>query len=321
MSNQTNREITVGIFRKQVYLSRDDARKKFLEKIKLLATEVLTSLKDDILPLYKNLHPSELEVERYSFKEKKSLGNISFSSIVRNVEWVDKSEKARELTNKTLIFWDALCQSPNLIVQSPGIGHGWAEPIYFYPDETREKLIELKVLLMAWAEKWNLREKWFLDYVLHTLKKLCMEPDTEELDWCYNLQKLMYKQTTAKEIPPPLNFRPWDMDAGEKWGDYKKECLEMVESLLEDYRNRMQPHISENRRTPKNKIGQKLEEAYYKWLISFQVKKCSYSNIARTENMNNSTIRKGIESLADLVGLTLRELTPSEKPGRPRHSG
>lgn len=178
-------------------------------------------------------------------------------------------------------------------------------------------LFHLERALWRWADTYNLKEDWFLDYALQTLRLWCQQGTHEERDWAYSLEGPRY---TVVDVPSKFHFEydPWDPKV-DTWKSYKRRLNDSFVSAVDAYSEAITAALL----AEKKKIArQTYEEAHYKWIIDCQIplnkKTKSKSEIAHHASTSGGvdlkTVDEAIKTIAHVVGWTLRP----PKRGRPR---
>lgn len=193
--------------------------------------------------------------------------------------------------------------------------------------------------ISSWMKKYNLEEidkneKWFFESIVYTVEYWSKNPS--EIESVRLLQSELYHKDYLKTLKPPINLREWQPQFKER-EKYLEEVKEEAKKKLEKV------DIFENRKILKstlNEINIEIEkycdevEKYFRshgwkkitvkkeykkhieWAIRFQIKKESFSSIAREYNVYPSSVKKETESILKLIGLKKREVKRGRKKGQ-----
>lgn len=256
------------------------AREQFLQTIKDKAPNVLRSLADDVLPLYKAVYDWERESGKKSFDH--SLSLLSGFAI-------------KDLASPFTIIHP---ESPN-----------------FYGKREKE-VKQFQHALRQWAERWHLIDYWFLDVVERTLKRWSQLKALRQLDWSHEGE---YTGGFLIDKVISFEFMTWDVET-EPWKEYEKRFLEAVKDWLRKYHDEK---LRMGLRNKKRIARDKRERSHFVWLVEYQVNELPItsrrgnsivSGYSGANSLDHTTVSEAINSLASLIGLTLRPL----KRGRPR---
>ena len=91
-----------------------------------------------------------------------------------------------------------------------------------------------------------------------------------------------------------------------------------ISNSLVGFNNEVKRYIAEIEKTYKGREfltpPKKQNDEHFRWLIDYQIPPIkSYAELARENSLTNKTIRQGIESVIELIGLKLR---PAKRTGR-----
>jgi hypothetical protein len=208
-------------------------------------------------------------------------------------------------------------------------------------------LYMLRWSLLTWAQTWNLEVDWMLSNACWTLDMWRQIPETREtLDWMPGSTGWMrLTDNDLKDIAPPFNLRTWTPDTEfrlsyERYakdeiekqinqspffsnlkGSLKREVIDADMAEVVSYCDGvLGVYFSQkdSRGKPKWKFA---EERYdfprnLKWTVRFQILEESFSQIAREEEKEVSTIKRAIEDTLDLLDLPKRNNSgPGRRPG------
>ena len=177
--------------------------------------------------------------------------------------------------------------------------------------------------LLMWARKYHIAEPWLLDVALWTLQ--C---------WIAGRELKKFVPLDFLQIPPepPRQIRfthPGWHPTSSTWPTYERKVQQAFTEALCEYRDALRKAARDQGPQPglkKRKLDRHLE-----WLVLWQVGHWTYRQIAekygvgetkqvgtpiRTKNTGITTVRDGLKSAANLIGVTLRK----GKRGRPGKS-
>lgn len=178
-------------------------------------------------------------------------------------------------------------------------------------------LFQLERELWRWAESYNLKEEWFLDYALQTLSLWCRYSQSEDFDWAYTQQEPHY---SVVDVSSKFKFEydPWDPKA-DTWKSFDVKITEEFVRYKHAYHSAMTVSWEPEK---KNFARKKREDRHFEWTIDYQIplegKTKSKSEIARDairhSRLDFSTVEEALKSVASLVDW---KLLPSMR-GRPK---
>jgi len=178
-------------------------------------------------------------------------------------------------------------------------------------------LFQLERALLHWADSYNLKKEWFLDYALQTLSLWCRLGRSKDLDWAYSLQVPRY---VAVDVPSKFRFEydPWDPTV-DTWRSHRKKVTQAFEVARDAYRDTITATLQSGKRSV---AREKLEEAHFRWIIDYQIPANGMTKTRReiargattSGGVDLATVNEAIKTLASLVDWEL----PPWKRGRPR---
>ena len=126
-------------------------------------------------------------------------------------------------------------------------------------------LFRLERRLWSWADTYNLKEDWFLDYALQTLSRWC-EACEADGDWAYELQGPRY---VALDVSSKFTFEydPWD-PKGDTWRSFDVKLTEAFLRHKQTYHSAMTVSWEADK---KNFAREKREDRHFKWIIDYQI--------------------------------------------------
>lgn len=161
--------------------------------------------------------------------------------------------------------------------------------------------------LLAWAERWHLRDRWCVVLAQDTLDWWANEPAAEGWEFERSVTIAGFFPFAIK----PLQFGPFYYDpTWRRRREFQKQVLDQVRQALDEYCDRTEADAltAGLKRAPR-----KRETEHFDWLVRYQVRGESFAAIARSSsykfNGGRQTIRKAVVELADYIALTLRPST------------
>lgn len=253
--------------------TRWEARKIFLDMVSDQVSDVLKTLRDEVLPSYKRAY-DETKPSPSTSKQKTPFG----TDVTRQLPpgWIRWSWRDGD--------WD------------------------IDQDDQPPELLEFRKRLLRWGEDWNLPETWVLDASLRTLRRWRARQN-QGSEIALEFEPLPFADVSDKPAFT-FEFSAWT-PRWTSWAEYSKELREAFEDQLETYREQRQAEASERglKKSP-TKLGQADSAAtqHFEWLVRFQVKEHTISRIANDASRSEQTVQDALRSTADLVGLRRRSL-------------
>lgn len=196
-----------------------------------------------------------------------------------------------------------------------------------YPD-----LVPLRDALLAWSERFNLREAWLLDVALDNLRLWSKHPRTARFlsvaAWSFDSRRWQFPTEDERRvvvaagdgITVTVEWNPLK----ESWEDLKRKLRKLRgllgsrEREVEDHFRRVLESLEQRGyiKPPvkRNRSGSPL--LHFEWLAMYQVKGMDYEEIAQAYTdadpsgeraITTDAVRKAVEETAKLVGLQLRK--------------
>lgn len=263
--------------------SRDRAREQLMQSIKINKPEVLASLSEDVLPVYRSLY--EIVPSTMNQTETEALARKLFPSI--------RSKRRMELVNRLIrsiqdkmMFWAPVLESDprdgeyeynvKLSLDDPDNRVGLEDYAYGFvydfqdvsierkskrtPDgfdpsrldlvyDLGERIYKVYLKLYQWSLHWSISDKWFLEQGLQTLNLWCREEMTNNWNWAYIPEFLMVLS------PDYFNFHFRYMQRypeADSWPLYKKRArnrfLAEFEKAIDSYRKQREQAIGKQKR-------------------------------------------------------------------------
>ena len=164
----------------------------------------------------------------------------------------------------------------------------------------------------AWANKYNLNEKWIIERALNSLFMWKEQPETTG-HFC--------GQVVSLGAPPTIEtfyFRAEEWKPEQQaWSEYEKYLEKCYQTMKAQYREQKE---SEAEKQGLQKAPEVRNKEHFAWLVRYQVKGWNYREIADDYSLQkdiiltDDNIGKGIKRAAGLIGLELRR---AKKSGRP----
>jgi hypothetical protein len=274
---------------------RSGAQQQFFGCIQKCAPEVLVSLWETVLPIYKDQKAGEERLD----------GGI----------W-DWAAQFRLVTRKR---WDPTKSLPRKYHKKPG---------------TDEALSIVRRSVMYSAE-WTFFHPWVWPVVMQTLRDWARFAEKPEaLEWSpplrvaptpgrvdlADLARLEEKLGCAFPLPLPrpvyheLRWREWD-SRRETWDRYEARVRELLNGHLT-----REKRVKEEDARKEGLLGHKdLAILHLEWLVRYQVQLWSHNDIAKEYGCTRPTVVNGLERAAEaVIGSGWRNwLRATGKPGRP----
>lgn len=272
--------------------TRLNAREEFLRQIKRTTPQVLSALAKDVLPIYREIYPI-------------------------NVEKVESSDVELALHYFTLMYWRNL-QSPlfpaffEVIKEPPNKDRIIKNEFPISTERSAnsqanlsKKLSNLEKALHRWSGLFNLTDEWCLDHALQTLAQWMNPNELEKLDWQYNLKRYDIKESNGDNIRT-FKYLVWNPEA-DTWSSYKQRTEKALAEELANYRKQVEQSV----RTNKQYVArEKTSGEHYKWLVHFQIEGLTVEKLLIKYQRkghkirSRSSVTEAIYSLARLIDLT-----------------
>ena len=308
----------------------EEARKKFLHAIKTIDTSVLSTLAENVFPLYRLLYRTDFKDKQDYLRSGSILVQLCYAEAYRvraglsenplfesDYRWAFASQGLVFFPEDTLPLNEVvqdreilyLIGAPLISKERTGRVRRWHEYIEMHIREMQEiwdgqTAFRLMDAFREWAWKWHLpwvSSGWFMDYVLQTLYSWCENDSITGIDWEYNL-----KGIRVVEMDPDESFNFWfppcDLRT-EKWGEYERRLRQAFDIAKRQYEARIYELATQSKQ---NLALSKYSENHYEWLTRFQVQEWSKNRIAQYYTVDRKTVREAINSTAALIGLDLR---------------
>ena len=176
------------------------------------------------------------------------------------------------------------------------------EPIDLSESDIKARLNTLQQELTAWAKRKNLSEIWCITYVLEALTTWSIYAAFEHLPLPYKVSARtpLVDNEKRRFIFEHLG---WDLMSKTKT-EIKNEMREAFNAQLDSYFEKMDSVIEQNGyvQTP-----EKFSVDHFTWLVLFQVRGLSKSEIARQCNATRTAVIAGINNAASLIELPMRD--------------
>lgn len=172
-------------------------------------------------------------------------------------------------------------------------------------DDAAPELVALRDAVLAWGDRWRLRDDWILDVAVSTLREMYHDPTGSD--------SFAEPDFMAKATPlAPFEFRPLILES-----ETDSEYTSAVLVALKEYCARSKEiAVIEGllpvplKKKPKDTSNTDL---HVEWLVRHQVQGWSHKQIAirygRAYNEfkgTSRTVSNAVRKTADLIGLTLR---------------
>ena len=294
MANGTSQGRFIRRWRASDYAAdRKGFEASFLETVSRLVPEVVSSLRRDVLPVFKELETladraadpiiaADLQRQFEAAGEPAPLIGVFDGSNVL----------CSERPYRLKIRWSALRVAD--------------KQRCVYPD-----FVPLRIAVEEWAAKFNMAEhEFFLNSALATLAPWSQFPESEG-DECLALGgRAGFGPVSGGESRFAFENPGWD-PAFERFAIFEERLKKQFDSELSVYRKRL-VDLVEGRgflRVPDLHRPEHIE-----WLALFQCGRRSLPEIQKLWAQDKTTISKGVKSAAQLVGVSLR----TRGRGRPR---
>jgi len=179
-------------------------------------------------------------------------------------------------------------------------------------DLPRDLVAPLREALLSWAKRFHLTDEWVLDQALMTLR--VWEEAGQGADRLSWFLPQVENASPISDVEGMFAFLTlgWG-PAVETWAEANARIRRAFDRYLNHYRCQIEGLCEQRgwKRTPHKRRG----SPHLVWLLLYQVKGWRYGEIARKHHADRNTVKDGIQSVADLIGLTVRRAGP---PGRPR---
>lgn len=259
---------------------RDDSRLEFFLAIKRKKPEVVYSLANDILPLYRVL-----------------------------------TEKSRYYP----IMWGHLC-IPDKDKTYQNACADVADALLSWSSRWHLAWIRRNVRVGDIVLKTSLVNEFCLNQAIETLNAWCWFGVPDELDWSYTLTHKSYSSYQVQYLLHPKAFRfdypSWPVDA-DTWRSYERKLDEAYTEAKRAYREQRLQDAEIGKRFFPPAVD-KRNPAHFDWLVDYLIEKLTFAAIARKygghEGLSERSVSGAIYSLSELLGLTL----PYRRAGRPR---
>jgi hypothetical protein len=259
------------------YTLRDDARLEFFRTIKRKKPEIVSSLAQDVLPLYRLLTE---ESRRFP------------------ILW----------GHLTLPDRDKAYQEACLEVAAAILSWSSNWNLAWLRRNVREDGTESKPALI---------NEFCLDQTIETLNAWCWHGVPNELDWSYTLTYKSYSTYQVQYFTAARIFQfeypSWPVHA-DSWKSYEKKLDEAYRAAKKLYHEE-QLQFTNVSIIPA--AVDKRNPAHFDWLVDYLIEEMTFAGIARKygghEGLSERSVSGAIYSLTDLLGLTL----PYRRVGRP----
>ncbi|SRR6266446_119446 len=219
-----------------------------------------------------------------------------------------------------------------------------------------ETTAPLRRMLYEWVNKWNLSDDWCLDHAIATLREQhisCLDgglpharftaeawetarvrgPSSEAIFAQHEVNEQLRKEGLADfafqsdlipfKIEGPFfksltEFRRevilrFQVEAGQSIRGERKRLDYQIDSYLKRFK------AAAKRLKLRQTRVRWADEDHFVWLINYQCPPCKgYREIGRTFAKNEKTIREGVQTVAQRIGLTLRSAECDRRLGRPK---
>jgi len=285
--------------------SRDRIREQFLDAIRINKPEVLASLAEYVLPIYRSVYeiiPSAMDDAEV---------DILVKTLFHNIRSKSRLESAKGLINHLqdeMMFWSPILErdasngekdgvpeyNVKLSLDDPdnviGLEEHEQDLFYRFRDvftvrkskqnheginqsyldligDLGDGIYDIYRYLYHWSLHWNLSDKWFLTQSLHTLNRWCRESITTNWDWAYTPKLAIVYSPFYFDFP--FTYAQWYPEA-DSWPVYKKKArarlLVEFEEKINAYREQREPTVKKRLRA-----RSKRSEIHFLWLIDFQI--------------------------------------------------
>src|SRR5215208_6100397 len=237
--------------------SRDRIREQFLDAIRINKPEVLASLAEYVLPIYRSVYeiiPSAMDDAEV---------DILVKTLFHNIRSKSRLESAKGLINHLqdeMMFWSPILErdasngekdgvpeyNVKLSLDDPdnviGLEEHEQDLFYRFRDvftvrkskqnheginqsyldligDLGDGIYDIYRYLYHWSLHWNLSDKWFLTQSLHTLNRWCRESITTNWDWAYTPKLAIVYSPFYFDFP--FTYAQWYPEA-DSWPVYKK---------------------------------------------------------------------------------------------------
>lgn len=187
------------------------------------------------------------------------------------------------------------------------------QPITQFVVITRAVLYEA---LRRWAQKFHLDEDWILDDVCDWLRTWYRHPDLRNVSLWAIMESAALSPTDKWDLtfrlPKQLTSDVWNLER-ETAGEFKQRYLNAVRLALDDYTAEVERMLTNEGYQP---IPKKRRLDHFDWLVQYQILGRSYQEIAQRytdldpdgeRTIGTDAVRKGINTTANRIGLTLRK--------------
>jgi hypothetical protein len=251
----------------------DYGRYVFKEALRRTTPEVLDSLHQEVLPIYKAITP-EVVKQRLSSRKLRPLGESGF----------DIDPAFEEEAGDFLLTWYE--------VQSDTSG--------------TKQIVQLNEGLQRWSQQFNLDAEWILDAAVQTLFTWSRHsPDQSALKW----GRVPGLDMRFEQREFNFSDAGWNGEE-ETWKDFEDRVTRRFKKQLQEYRVDITNLAVNQGWTERHDFK---EKQHFDWLALYQVRQTSpkeitkHFSLVRRKPFNiENTVFKAVGRKAKLIGLTLR---------------
>lgn len=252
-------------------------RRQFLDTVRQIAPQVLVTLRDEVLPTYREAQP------------------LVLNATPRRTLRVHGRRRGRRVN-----LFDSVLRSH------------WGPTIALSDRDFASHTASLRDALIRWVDHFGLSAEWTLKVALATLRSWSRHPEAlEQLAWEH--RRISWDAAvTGEEATFVFRHRYWD-PASETWSDFWQEICAAFNEYGAFYRKKVEA-IAESkgfRRAP-----QKRAQEHFEWLARYQMKRESLEDISSSVPITRQAVSRAINELAGLIELPLRPPLPGIKKRR-----
>lgn len=175
-------------------------------------------------------------------------------------------------------------------------------------------ILDLRESLLFWADTFNLKDQWCLKRAFRTIEAWHKYARFEQ-------SRMWAREATGYILPVgeeegrlDFSYERWDVTSQNR-DEFQRDVEIAFRRHLASYCDWIEKLIRD-----RGFIEQKMKRdaTHFEWLVWYQVKEKSQSEICEQFNAARTTVADGIKDAASMCGLTLR---PRKKGGRPRKLG
>jgi hypothetical protein len=253
-------------------MARWYAQVGFLEKVRVIAPEVLRTLHTDVFPAYQEI----------TLHEKPCIYNWDSAYLLTSLE--ERINFAHEV-----------------------IAEAGATPTRLKILNRLTSFANFRDEFLHWCDAWHWHDEWQMDAALDTLRHWWYGGD-EPLGWglfCKG-EEIRFGRD---EMRFSFEHEGW-MPSRQTWKDAAAELRRAFEEQVGEYRERLE-RLAIERGLEKAPVKRGSDPArHLEWLVRWQCQRWTKREIADTYHATPAAVTDGIECAAQLVGVTLRKGKP-----------